>query len=316
MRFVHQDPEFGDLLRIVARDIRLSNGLVEKDYWITHVLWTLHRTRLDVWLKGGTSLSKGFGLIERFSEDLDLQIEPGAEPSAPAVTSWKSLNKGPVAQRRAFYEALPAMVVIDEAPLELDRESLDKHARGAAFRVAYPGRFLGELLPAMRPFVLLEVGQAQVTPFVATTLSSFVHDWLERNGRSAEYEDARPRGIRCVHPLVTLLEKIDAIVRRFHRGVDPASFIRHYHDAARIIEARGRLPETEMSLAELIRRMEKGKVIRPIPSADDPAFSSARSDRWTALEKASEAIAPMFWGDRPSLARACEAIRGWLGARK
>jgi len=39
MVFVHEDPDFDDLLRIVGDQRRLSVGLVEKDYWVTHTLW-------------------------------------------------------------------------------------------------------------------------------------------------------------------------------------------------------------------------------------------------------------------------------------
>jgi predicted nucleotidyltransferase component of viral defense system len=84
MTFVHEDPEFGELLRIVAVRRGLATGLVEKDYWVTHTLWALHQLGLEVWLKGGTSLSKGFGLIERFSEDLDLKLEPACS----AIRGW------------------------------------------------------------------------------------------------------------------------------------------------------------------------------------------------------------------------------------
>jgi hypothetical protein len=88
--FVHEDAEFDDLLQIVADDRKLSRGLVEKDYWVTHTLWALHDTGFDVWFNGGTSLSKGFGLIERFSEDLDVKLLPGTVNSLPLVSSWKS----------------------------------------------------------------------------------------------------------------------------------------------------------------------------------------------------------------------------------
>jgi hypothetical protein len=64
MNFVHDDPEFDALLLIVADRRRLAPGLVEKDYWVTHTLWALQTTGLDVWFKGGTSLSKGFNLIQ------------------------------------------------------------------------------------------------------------------------------------------------------------------------------------------------------------------------------------------------------------
>ena len=38
MAFIHDDPEFDDLLRIVAERRGLSIGVVEKDYWVTHTL--------------------------------------------------------------------------------------------------------------------------------------------------------------------------------------------------------------------------------------------------------------------------------------
>ena len=88
--FVHDAPELDNLLCIVACETRIAPGLVEKDYWGTHTLWALHHAGIDVWFKGGTSLSKGFGLIERFSEDLDLKLMPGSVSSLPLVSSWKS----------------------------------------------------------------------------------------------------------------------------------------------------------------------------------------------------------------------------------
>lgn len=75
MNFVHEDPGFDDLLQIVAGERGFSRGIIEKDYWAIHSLWHLQMAGFDVWFKGGTSLSKGFRLIERFSEDLDLKID-------------------------------------------------------------------------------------------------------------------------------------------------------------------------------------------------------------------------------------------------
>lgn len=42
MKFIHEDSEFDDLLRIVAAHNKVSLALVEKDYWVTHTLWALH----------------------------------------------------------------------------------------------------------------------------------------------------------------------------------------------------------------------------------------------------------------------------------
>lgn len=61
-----------------AARMGLSSIIIEKDFW---VVWTLKRLfshaeiSSNLIFKGGTSLSKGFGLIHRFSEDIDLSID-------------------------------------------------------------------------------------------------------------------------------------------------------------------------------------------------------------------------------------------------
>lgn len=68
MSFVHENPEeFTDLVQIIVGETGMGRSIIEKDYWVTHTLWALSVSGLDVWFKGGTSLSKGFGLIERRS---------------------------------------------------------------------------------------------------------------------------------------------------------------------------------------------------------------------------------------------------------
>ncbi len=254
MMLPHEDSEFGDLLRIVAQSNALSPALVEKDYWVTLSLWALDRSGLEIWFKGETSLSKGFGLIKRFSEDLDLKVESGSS-GAPAVKSWSSLNKGPVASRQDFYHALEGLIVVPGASVKLDRTKTDKYARSADYQVFYPGAFASGLPAVMSPFVRLEIGSARVTPFLERTISSFVHDWLHARGQLTHFTDNRPMALRCVHPLVSLLEKIDAIVRRFARGSSLETFIRRYEDAASIISAAQELPALEGGLAELIEDM-------------------------------------------------------------
>lgn len=115
MSFVHDDPEFDDLLRIVADKRPLSRGIVEKDYWVTHTLWALRKSGLEMWFKGGTSLSKGFGLIERFSEDLDLKIEPGSVAALPRVENWTSEGATATAARKRYFKALPSTIVVPGA---------------------------------------------------------------------------------------------------------------------------------------------------------------------------------------------------------
>jgi predicted nucleotidyltransferase component of viral defense system len=70
--YLHNHPEFSDLIRIVAREKGIAPALVEKDYWIMHCLYGLQQFGLQFELKGGTSLSKGWKIINRFSEDIDI----------------------------------------------------------------------------------------------------------------------------------------------------------------------------------------------------------------------------------------------------
>jgi Nucleotidyl transferase AbiEii toxin, Type IV TA system len=67
--YLHNHPEFADLIRIVAEEKGIDPALVENDYWIMHCLYGLQRLGLKFELKGGTSLSKGYQIIDRFSED-------------------------------------------------------------------------------------------------------------------------------------------------------------------------------------------------------------------------------------------------------
>jgi hypothetical protein len=311
--FVHDDPDFPRLLAIVSRETGVAAALVEKDYWVTHCLWALHEAGIELWLKGGTSISKGFGLIRRFSEDLDLMVQHGTVASLPAVANWTSTNKGPVAARRAFYDALPDAFAISAVKVAVDGSRLDKQARGIDLIGRYPGVLLDQLAPTMSPFVRFEIGRARVVPFVELPLTSFVHDVLERQGHLASYTDNRPRAVRCVHPLVTLLEKLDALARRYARDtMEPDGFVRHYEDAAHIIRSFDRVPAIGQSARELADDMLREKDIAALPRGDEPALLLAEADRRVEVVRAFERIAPMFWGDRIPLDEACATIVQWI----
>lgn len=315
MTFVHEDPEFDDLLRIVAAKHDLHIALVEKDYWVTHALWALHDQGFDVWFKGGTSLSKGFCLIQRFSEDLDLKLDPGRVEDLPLVVDWWRESKRATTARRAYFERLAHVLAVPGASVELDAEEADRSWRTAQLRVHYDGRNQADLDPAMKPYVLLEIGSARVLPFVRCDLSSFVHDEPALWEQGESYTDNRPRGVRCVHPLVTLIEKLDALIRKAARDdPEPSTFARHYEDAARIIEATDGLPPLEGygAVRELVDEMVAQKQIRAVPRSDDGAFAPATHAAASRIRAAHEAITGMYWGPRMTLDEACLRIRDWI----
>lgn len=110
---------------------------------------------------------------------------------------------------------------------------------------------------------------------------------------------------------VTLIEKLDAIAVRFDGNRDPAEYIRHYEDAARIIEAAAGLPPLAESLEATAQRMAPSLRRKRIAPADHVAFS-AKPPNEGALRDAYAAITPMFWSPRLSLDDARSAIREWL----
>jgi predicted nucleotidyltransferase component of viral defense system len=74
---LHKNKEdFQDLVNITAEFFEIPEVYVEKDYWVTYILKNLSSSEYkdNVVFKGGTSLSKAYKLIDRFSEDIDLQI--------------------------------------------------------------------------------------------------------------------------------------------------------------------------------------------------------------------------------------------------
>ncbi len=65
--YLHNHKQFPDLLRILENETGTQAGLIEKDYWIMHVLYGLKVQDFEFELKGGTSLSKGYQIIQQFS---------------------------------------------------------------------------------------------------------------------------------------------------------------------------------------------------------------------------------------------------------
>lgn len=314
MTFVHDTDDWPDLLLIVARAIDRDLGMVEKDYWVTHTLWALHHQGFEVWFKGGTSLSKGFGLIERFSEDIDARVDAGRTGLVEPSLSWQNRKRG-VAERDTWFDAVGAHLDVAGCDVDRDLAGSDALMRSAWFTIRYPTLHADRLPADMRPFVLLEVGRARVVPFVERDLSSWVHDWLDAHGHLDDFTDNRPRAVRCIHPWVTCLEKLEAIARRFDQGKSAPDFVRHYEDAARIVAARRDVPSSEIPLADLVDALatHDGK---PMPSPDHPAFTPDPNDpRWTELQHAWERIGPMFWGPRVSLDEACSTLRSFLAER-
>lgn len=73
---LHQSQDYKDAIIATAQHFNMRQVVIEKDYWVTYVLENLSQSdyRSKVVFKGGTSLSKAFNVIPRFSEDIDLAV--------------------------------------------------------------------------------------------------------------------------------------------------------------------------------------------------------------------------------------------------
>jgi len=315
VRFLHEDEGYPAALDQVFRKLGIPRAQIEKDYFITHVLWALQASGLEVWFKGGTSLSKGYGVISRFSEDLDLKIESGSAAGMPADPNWKGEKETHIARRRAWFEALAAAIEVPTCTAEINDAFVDERHRSVVIDVRYPGAFVAELGAVIRPWVRLEVGSARVTPFLNRPISSWLHDHAASVGALDGLVDNRPVTVRCIHPLVTLIEKLDAMTRRWGRDdLDPFVFVRHWEDAAGVIAGLPSLPPFPISASDLVNEMLAAHQIREMPRADHDAFTLRPGPRVDALLAAHQAIGDMFYGTeaRRTIPEACAAIRSWI----
>lgn len=101
--FLHELPDAKELFLVVSEEKAINPSIVEKDYWVMHTLWGLQQQGFDFELKGGTSLSKGDNIINRFSEDIDILIHPA---SSTNVKSGKNHDKkNHIESRRTFFDS-------------------------------------------------------------------------------------------------------------------------------------------------------------------------------------------------------------------
>ena|SRR5258708_6404360 len=172
--YLHDHAQFSDLIRIVAQQRGVDQALVEKDYWIMHCLYGLQQLGLRFELKGGTSLSKGFQIIKRFSEDIDIRIEP--PPEREVKTGRNQTRPAQVKSRKDFYDWLATMIQIDGIEkVERDTAFDNKDCFSGGVRLFY--KSLTEPLQGLREGVLLELGFDDVTPNIPKDISSWAYDY-------------------------------------------------------------------------------------------------------------------------------------------
>lgn len=251
-RFLTLDPK---TQRLAMEQAAAAKGLafvaVEKDFW---VCWTLEQLFLlpeiggHLTFKGGTSLSKVWELIERFSEDIDLVVDKGwlgfggeKDPeSAPSNESRKERLKAlktacgravrgsiQAALREAFQAALPVGRAWD---LAMDPDDKDQQT----LLFSYP-RLATDTTGYLGPWVKIELGaRSDIDPAREGTVRS------EVAAAFPQLFDEPAVKLRALEPERTFLEKAMLLHEESFRPPDKPraqKLARHYYDVARLIQA-------------------------------------------------------------------------------
>lgn len=224
MRLV-EHPDFADLVSAAADATSTPEAFVEKDYHVTAIL-RLYRAHLGdgVVFKGGTSLSKGWQLVDRFSEDVDLFL--AKDRCTPPLNSRGQVD-------RTLKQLRDAVATLDLALVDGESSSNRGIARRDWFEYAPRLTTLAQL----RPAVLVEIGtRSGDFPLATVELNSIVGAWITTQGDLAERiqaTDIAPFDMTLLHFRRTFVEKlfaIHAIVHDVQNGARLGRAARHYAD--------------------------------------------------------------------------------------
>ena len=175
-------------------------------------------------------MSKGYKLINRFSEDIDIHIKPPEKFNINE--NPKNTNKNNAAKRKSFYDWLTAEIKVPGITSKVRDTAFDEETtyRSGGIRLHYENKV--DKVGAMKEGVLLEAGFDDVTPNKTITISSWAYDKALES--KVEIIDNRALDIICYHPGYTLVEKLQTIATKFRNeqtsGNKGVNFMRQYYD--------------------------------------------------------------------------------------
>ena len=215
----------------VADKTKMLAFLIEKDFWIS---WILEKMFNDEYLadilcfKGGTSLSKTFKLIERFSEDIDLILSQkvilveGEKLEQSSNTKQARFNKE-IEERAMSFISTKLREKISITLGKICSVSLDPRD-GHVLHVRYPEIFEYTYL---RPDIKLEIGPLALwNPNEKYPVFSYVTDVYPNLKTKATL-------IPTVKPERIFWEKITILHHEHYRPISspiPSRYSRHYYD--------------------------------------------------------------------------------------
>lgn len=235
---LHNDRElFEQLILRTSESLGIKSEIIEKDYYVTLFLKELVSISPDIIFKGGTSLSKCYHLIDRFSEDIDLNIETETKPSESRRKHLKS----------------SIVSVIDKLGFTLTNPENVKSRRDYnRYIIDYPSVLGASYLKEM---LIVETAVYQrAYPTVRKTAGSLIYDFLSANG----FDDfiwqysLEPFELNVQSAERTMIDKLYALADYYLAGTT-AEHSRHIYDIYKllsVVEINDELKELAVSVAD------------------------------------------------------------------
>lgn len=252
------------LFHNTAAKMGMTDAIIEKDFWVCYMLdYLFHRSqwKYNIAFKGGTSLSKAYGLIERFSEDIDLILdwrvlgygidEPWENRSN---TKQDIFNKEANARAEVFLRDtfLPAIIADLAAELGENVKCYINTDDPQMVKISYPNSFSdASILQEIR----LEIGAlAAWTPVKNATITPYAAEQYKRLFEEPATE------VLTVLPERTFWEKVTILHREAFRPEArpfPSRYSRHYYDLYKMMQTQ--VKKNALSDNDLLERVVKFK---------------------------------------------------------
>lgn len=214
--------DFTALITFTARHFNIIPAFVEKDYWITLALSRLAQSDNveNAVFKGGTSLSKAYRIISRFSEDIDIAIINENLSGNALKTKIRNIEK----------EITTGLTEIVEDGVT---------SKGSMFRKSifeYPALLSGRVDSIIPNRMIVEINSfANPYPNVKQKINSFVSEYLTANSRTTVIEEygLQPFSLNVLDKCRTMIEKLVSLFRfsfaeNARRSL--SAKIRHFYD--------------------------------------------------------------------------------------
>lgn len=218
---LHHDKEaFEELVIGAANELHIPANVIEKDYFVTLTLKKLSTKLKDMVFKGGTSLTKCYQLLDRFSEDIDISYT--AESGVPGDSRKKQLKKAVV----STLESLELTI----NNLEYTRSRRNYNCYCASYPSIYDNS------PFLKQELVLETYVALLPfPTVTRMVDNYLYRFLKKIDRLdiAEQYDLMPFPITTQAIERTLVDKVFAICDYYLDG-KTEKHSRHLYDIHKI----------------------------------------------------------------------------------